>query len=59
MKIIILTILVSLTGYSNYKAVKRIRKMSTRKKAIKISHEREIRESKIRNFKRYNIQLNK
>ena len=59
MKIIILTILVCLNGYSIYKAVKRIRKMSTRKKAIKISHEREIRESKIRNFKRYNIQLNK
>ena len=47
----------SLTMYSAYKAIKRMRKMSTRKKAIKIAHERENRETKIRNFKRYNIQI--
>ena len=57
MKIIILITLVSLIMYSTYKAIKRMRKMSTRKKAIKIAHERENREAKIRNFKRYNIQL--
>lgn len=48
----------SLTMYSAYKAIKRMRKMSTRKKAIKIARAREIKESKIRNFKRYNIKLN-